>query len=85
MITTRFRQLMTQGYGLANKLYFEECDPYEFGKWAEDCQRLLSRCEPEPEGFPWFPSYRHIEEIIMVLSATRARISRGEIEYVGIP
>lgn len=84
MITTRFRELMTRGYALANKIYFKELGPREFDQWIEDCRNLVSWCEPEPH-LPWFPDPRHIEEIIMILSGTMSRISRREIEYVGIP
>ncbi len=84
MYYSRFQELMTTGYALSNKIYFKEFDPHEFDQWIEDCQRLLSSCEPEPEGFPWFPSPRHIEEIVMLLAKTGSRISRGEITYIGI-
>ena len=50
----RFQALMTTGYGLANKLYFKEFDPNEFEAWIQDCQSLLSSCEPEPY-FPRVP------------------------------
>lgn len=84
MYSVRFRELMTAGYALANKLYFSQFDPHEFDQWIEDCRRFLSRCEPEPEGFPWCPDPRHIEEIVMLLATTRSRISRGEIQYLGV-
>jgi len=75
---------MTRGFSLSNKLHFRQWNQHEFDEWIEDCQRLLSSCEPEPDGFPWFPDHRHIEEIVMLLGKTRSRISRGEITYVGI-
>jgi hypothetical protein len=75
---------MTTGYALVNKLYFEEFDESEFDAWIEDCHKILSACKPEPEGFPWSPDHRHIEEIVMLLSKTSSRISRGEIEYMGV-
>ena len=75
---------MTQGFALANKLSFKEFDQHEFQAWIEDCESLLSCCEPEPAGFPWCPDSRHIEEIVMLLSATRSRISRGEVHYTGL-
>ena len=84
MFTSRFQELMTEGYALSNKLYFNEFDPDEFHQWINDCKRILAKCEPEPDGFPWFPDHRHIEEIVMLLSKTSSRISRGEITYIGI-
>ncbi len=83
MFTSRFGTLMTEGYTLSNKLYFKEFDPHEFDEWIAACRSLLSCCEPEPH-FPWCPDPRHIEEIVMLLSKTSSRISRGEITYVGI-
>ena len=82
---SRFQELMTRGFALSNKRYFREWNQYEFEAWIEDCQSLLSSCEPEPDGFPWCPDHRHIEEIVMLLSATSSRISKGEITYVGLP
>ncbi len=84
MSSTRFQQLMTTGYALANKRYFKEWIQSEFDQWIEDCQSLLSSCEPEPHGFPWFPDHRHIEEIVMLLAKTSSKISRGQIEYTGL-
>lgn len=84
MYDARCQELMTMGYSLSNKLHFKEFDPDEFNQWVEDCERLLANCEPEPEGFPWCPDSRHIEEIVMLLSKTSSRISKGEIEYMGI-
>ena len=84
MVTSRFQALMTTGYALANKWHFKEFDEHEFQAWIDQCQSLLSSCEPEPEGFPLCPDIRHIEEIVMLLSATSNKISRGEIEYMGI-
>ena len=84
MYHARFQALMTTGYALANKLYFEEFDESEFDQWIEDCQTLLSSCEPEPDGFPLCPTIGHIEEVVMLLSATWSKISRGEIQYTGL-
>lgn len=84
MITPRFRELMIQGYALSNKLHFGEWNPGEFDQWVQDCRTLLSRCEPEPEGFPWFPSYRHIEEIVFLLQRVRGQILRGQRQYLGL-
>jgi hypothetical protein len=81
---SRFQALMTTGYALANKLYFKEFDESEFAAWIKDCQSLLSCCEPEPDGFPLCPSIGHIEEVVMLLSATSGKISRGEITYTGV-
>ena len=83
MFTSRFQELMTQGYALANKLYFKEFDPHEFDLWIEDCQSLLSCCEPEPH-FPLNRDPRHIEEIVFLLQKVWGEISRGEVEYLGI-
>ncbi len=80
----RFQELMTQGYGFSNRLYFGEWNPDEFEAWIKDCQSLLSCCEPEPDGFPWSPGPHHIEEIVMLLSKTESRISKGEITYTGL-
>jgi len=77
MFTSRFGTLMTEGYALSNKLYFNEFDPHEFNQWIAACRSLLSLCEPEPY-FPWNPDPRHIEELVMLLAATRSRISRGQ-------
>ena len=79
----RFQALMTTGYALANKLYFKEFDPNEFDQWVQDCQSLLSSCEPEPH-FPSCPDHRHIEEIVFLLLKVSNGISRGEFEYLGI-
>jgi len=84
MYHSRFQELMTKGYALSNKLYFKEFDSHEFDKWINDCKRLLAKCAPEPDGFPWFPSPRHIEEIVMLLAKTSRNISRGQIEYTGL-
>ena len=83
MYHSRFQELMTTGYALSNNLYFKEFKQHEFNKWIEDCERLLANCEPEPH-FPWFPEPTHIEEIVMLLAATRSRISRGQTEYAGV-
>ena len=79
----RFQELMTQGFSLANKLYFKEFNENEFHRWVEDCERLLANCEPQP-AFPWFPTYQHIEEIVMLLSDTRHKIFRREVYYMGL-
>ena len=84
MYHSRFQELMTTGYALSNNLYFKEFKQHEFNKWIEDCERLLANCEPEPQGFPWCPDTRHIEEIVMLLSETSSKISRGQIEYTGL-
>ena len=84
MYYSRFQELMTQGYSLANKLYFKEFNQHEFDRWIDDCKRLLAQCEPEPDGFPWFPDHRHIEEIVMLLAETSSRISRGQVQYLGL-
>ena len=83
MYSTRFQELMTQGYSLSNKWYFKEWNQHEFDEWIEDCKNILSSCEPEPY-FPWFPEPTHIEEIVMLLGRTRSKISKGEITYVGL-
>lgn len=83
MISPGFRELMTQGFALSNKIRFGEWNPDEFDQWIRDCRRLLSRCEPEPH-LPWFPDPMHIEEIVMILSGTRQKISRGEITHRGL-
>ena len=83
MITLRFRQLMTEGYGFANKWYFKEFNESEFQNWVQDCRNLLSRCEPEPY-FPRFPDHGDIEEIVFLLAMTSSRISKGKIEYIGL-
>ena len=74
---------MTAGFSLSNKFYFGEWNPDEFKQWIEDCQTLLSYCEPEPH-FPCFPDRRHIEEIVMLLQKVSSEISRGNIRYVGL-
>ena len=84
MFTSRFGTLMTEGYALANKIYFKEFDEYEFNQWINDCELLLAKCEPEPDGFPWCPNPRHIEEIVMLLAKTSSKISRGQTEYTGV-
>ncbi len=83
MISPGFRELMTQGYALSNKMYFGEWNPDEFDQWIRDCRRLLSRCEPEPH-LPWFPDPMHIEEIVMLLYKVSGEISRGKVEYLGV-
>jgi len=83
MYTTRFQALMTEGYALSNKIHFNEFDPHEFGQWLSACRSLLSLCEPEPY-FPWNPDPRHIEELVMLLSATQRKISKGEVQYTGL-
>ncbi len=83
MYSRRFQELMTQGYSLANKWYFKEWIQSEFDEWIDECRSLLACCEPEPH-FPWFPEPTHIEEIVMLLAATRSRISRGQTEYAGV-
>jgi len=84
MYYSRSQELMTTGYALSNKIYLKELDPHEFDQWINDCRRLLAQRDPEPEGFPWFPDHRHIEEIVMLLAKTSSRISKGEITYIGI-
>ena len=83
MISLRFRELITTGYALANKLYFKEFNPHEFNRWVEDCERLLSNCDPEPY-FPLIPGPRHIEEIVLLLQETLFRISLGKVQYIGL-
>lgn len=83
MVTSRFQELMTQGYALSNKLYFGEFDESEFEQWIDDCDSLLSSCEPEPH-FPLNHDPRHIEEIVFLLLKVLGEISRGEVEYLGI-
>jgi len=84
MYSTRFQELKTRGFSLSNKRHFRQWNQYEFDEWIDECRSLLSCCEPEPDGFPWCPDPRHIEEIVMMLSATERKISRGQIEYTGI-
>jgi hypothetical protein len=84
MNAARFQELIVKGFSLSNKISFREWNQDEFETWIDDCRDLLSRCEPEPEGFPWCPDQSHIEEIVMLLSQTRSRISRGDISYVGL-
>jgi hypothetical protein len=84
MYSARFQKLMTTGYGLASKLHFKELAPREFDQWVQDCRSLLSKCEPEPDGFPWWPDERHIEEIVFLLQKVLGQISRREIQYMGI-
>jgi hypothetical protein len=79
----RFQELMTEGYALSNKLHFGEWNPNEFDQWIEDCQSLLSCCEPEPH-FPSSPDHRHIEEVVFLLLKVSGEISRGSIRYVGL-
>lgn len=83
MYSARFQDLMTEGYSLSNKLFFKEFDHHEFDLWIGACRSLLSLCEPEPY-FPWNADPHHIEELVMLLSKTWSRISKGEIEYMGI-
>jgi hypothetical protein len=83
MFTSRFQELMTRGYSLANKWYFKEWIQSEFDQWIEECHSLLSSCEPEPY-FPWFPESTHIEEIVMLLAETRSKISKGQVQYTGL-
>lgn len=80
---SRFQELMTTGYALANKLYFEEFDESEFDQWIEDCQSLLSCCEPEPH-FPLNRDPRHIEEIVFLLLKVSGEILKGHIQYMGV-
>lgn len=80
---SRFQELMTQGFSIANKLYFKEFDESEFDQWIEDCQSLLSSCEPEPDGFPLCPTIGHIEEIVMLLQKVSGEILRGRVAYMG--
>jgi hypothetical protein len=84
MYSARFQELVTRGYALATKIYFKELGPHEFDQWIEDCERLLAKCEPEPQGFPWSPGPRHIEEIVFLLQKVLGQISRREIQYMGI-
>jgi hypothetical protein len=74
---------MTQGFALSNKWNFRQWNQSEFEAWINDCRSLLSLCEPEPH-FPYFPDHRHIEEIVMLLGAMSAKISRGQVDYMGI-
>ena len=83
MYSARFQDLMTEGYSLSNKLYFKEFDESEFEAWIEDCQSLLSCCEPEPY-FPSCPDPRHIEEIVFLLLKVSDEILRGHIQYMGV-
>ncbi len=84
MYHSRFQELMTTGYALSNKLYFKEFDQHEFSQWIGDCERLLANCEPEPQGFPWCPDTRHIEEIVMLLQKVSGEILRGQVAVMGI-
>jgi hypothetical protein len=83
MITSRFRELMVRGFSLSNKISFKEFNESEFDRWIEDCQNLLSACEPEPY-FPIFPDRRHIEEIVFLLQKVSGEILRGHTQYTGI-
>jgi hypothetical protein len=83
MFTSRCQALMTQGFSLANKWYFRQWNQYEFDKWIDDCRSLLSSCEPEPY-LPYFPTVSNIEEIVMLLGTMSAKISRGQVQYLGI-
>jgi len=83
MFISRFETLMTEGYALSNKLYFNEFDPDEFHQWIATCRSLLSLCEPEPY-FPWNPDPRHIEELVMLLKKVSSEISKGQIQYTGL-
>ena len=80
---TRFQDLITQGFSIANKCYFKEFDESEFEAWIGACRSLLSSCDPEP-AFPWFPTVQNIEEIVMLLSETRHKIFRREVYYTGL-
>lgn len=84
MYTTRFQELMTQGYSLSNKYYFGEWNSDEFKAWIDQCQSLLASCEPEPAGFPWSPGPHHIEEIVFLLQKVSGEIVRGHIQYMGV-
>ncbi|MGB6068408.1 MAG: hypothetical protein WBG50_26660 [Desulfomonilaceae bacterium] len=83
MYHSQFQELMTTGYALANRWYFKEFNESEFEAWIDECQSLLSSCEPEPY-FPSCPDHRHIEEIVMLLQKVSSEISRGQVEYLGI-
>jgi hypothetical protein len=80
---SRFQELMTAGYSLSNKLHFGEWNPDEFEAWIEDCQNLLSACEPEPL-LPLCPDRRHVEEVVFLLLKVSSEISRGKIQYLGL-
>jgi hypothetical protein len=84
MITLRLRQLMTQGFGISNKFYFDELEDGEFDAWVSECRCLLSRCKPQPQGFPWCPDHHQIQEIVFLLLETNNKILSGKIEYMGI-
>lgn len=79
----RFQELMTTGYALSNKLHFGEWNSDEFEQWIEDCENLLSSCEPEPH-FLLNPDPRHIEEIVFLLLKVSGEILRGHIQYMGV-
>jgi hypothetical protein len=80
---SRFQELMTEGYALSNKLHFGEWNPDEFDAWINNCQSLLSCCEPEPY-FPSCPGPRHIEEVVFLLLKVSGEIVRGHIQYMGV-
>lgn len=83
-MTARFQQLMAVGFSLSNKWHFKQWDQDEFEDWLQDCRSLLALCEPEPDGFPWCPDHRNIEEIVFFLQKVGSDISKGHIQYMGL-
>lgn len=83
MITLRFQHLMTQGFGISNKVHFNELEEGEFDAWVSECRSLLSGCEPQPQGFPACPDYRHIQEIVFLLQKVMDEIAGDKTEYFG--
>ena len=83
MYSTRFQELMTQGYSLATN------GTSRNGTNTSSMSGLTSAgafwlAVNLNHHFPWFPEPTHIEEIVMLLAETSSRISRGQIEYAGV-
>jgi len=79
----RCQRLITQGFSMSKKTSFEEFNRLEFKAWTEECRSVLSLCQPEPY-FPQNPDPSRIKELVMLLSSTRHKIFKGEIECRGL-
>ncbi len=83
LMYARCQELKTQGFSISKKISFEEFDRHEFEAWTDECRNLLSLCQPE-QYFPMNLKPSQIEWLLMVLSDTRHKIFKGEIEYQGL-
>ncbi|HTY23521.1 MAG TPA: hypothetical protein VMC85_10350 [Desulfomonilaceae bacterium] len=77
------QRLITQGFSMSKEMSLKEVDHHEFTAWMKECRNLLSLCQPEPY-FPRNLDPSRIEELVMLLSDTRHKIFKGEIECQGL-